>query len=91
MALTQRGITSARAVRGDGQWMVDLTLSAAGSVQWDSLTEQQCRALVRAVNCRVVSAPIVQPTQSAFATFGGHLQVAAGFTEGQAKAMAAGL
>jgi len=91
-ALTQQGITAARAVDANGQWMVDLTLSAAGSTQWDSLTAQQFHALVAVVvNGKVISTPLVQPSQTSFTSFGGHLQVAGAFTEGQAKAMAAGL
>jgi len=91
-ALTQQGITAARAVDANGQWMVDLTLSAAGSSRWDSLTEQQFHALVAVVvNGKVVSTPLVQPSQTSFTSFAGHLQVAGDFTEGQAKAMAAEL
>jgi hypothetical protein len=39
----------------------------------------------------VVSAPITQPTQTAFSSFDGRLQVSGGLSEHQAEAVAAAL
>jgi preprotein translocase subunit SecD len=91
-ALTQAGIASAKAVDETGQWFVSLKLTPQGSVQWDILARQQFHAMVGVVeNGKVISVPLVQPAQSTFASFSGELQIAAGFTESQAKALAASI
>jgi preprotein translocase subunit SecD len=40
---------------------------------------------------KVVSAPIMQPTQSSFSSFNGQMQISGSFNEKQAKALAAEL
>jgi preprotein translocase subunit SecD len=91
-ALTQQAVTSARAARVGDIWVVDLTLSPTGSAQWDRLAQQQFHAVVAVVeDGRVLSAPLIEPVQTAFSTFAGHLQVSGISTEGQARALAAGL
>ena len=90
--LTGAGIQSATAVHIDGQWTVLLRLTDAGSVQWDTLAQEQFHAFVGVVvDGHVVSAPITQPTQSSFTSFGGELQLAGSFDQHQATALAARL
>jgi len=92
VGMTQQGIKSARAVHVVGSWVVDLSLSSAGAVQWDTLAHGQFHALIAVVlNNRVISAPIVQPLQTAFSSFSGHFEIGPGFDESQAKAIAASL
>lgn len=90
--LTEAGIASAKAVDENGQWMVTIKLTPQGSVQWDALAQQQFHAMVGVVeNGTVISVPLTQPAQASFASFSGELQIAAGFTESQAKALAASI
>jgi hypothetical protein len=91
-ALTQTGVASAKAVDEDGRWVVDLGLTPQGSLRWDTLAQQQFHAFIGiVVNGTVISAPITQPAQSSFVSFAGQVQIAAGFTERQAKSLAAGI
>ncbi|HXW32961.1 MAG TPA: hypothetical protein VEJ87_00140, partial [Acidimicrobiales bacterium] len=90
--LTQTAVQSADVERQYGQWVVNLNLTSRGSTKWDNLAERQFHAIIGIdLNGRIISAPIVQPTQSSFASFGGTIQIAGGFTGQQAKALAAKL
>jgi hypothetical protein len=92
VGLDRSGIAHARATEEYGQWTIDLTLTPRGSVQWDALAHRTFHEILgMVVNNEVISVPIMQPTQSAFASFGGHLQISGTFTEQQAKALASGL
>ncbi|MGA2837010.1 MAG: hypothetical protein ABSF84_10475 [Acidimicrobiales bacterium] len=72
--------------------MLDVSLTAEGSVEWDALAQKTFHEMTGVVvNDRVVSAPIMQPTQSSFTSFDGQLQISGGFSEQQAKAMASEL
>jgi preprotein translocase subunit SecD len=91
-ALTQSGVASATAVDENGQWVLDLRLTSQGSVQWDTLADQQFHAIIGVVvNGKVISAPITMPMQTSFTSFGGQVQIAAGFTKHQAMTLARGL
>jgi hypothetical protein len=91
--MTRSGITSAKAVsEGDGQRVIDLDLNGRGAAEWNTLAETQFHAIVGVViDGRVVSAPVVLPAGSSFASFGNHLQISGSFTERQAKAIASQL
>jgi hypothetical protein len=92
VGLGRSAIASARATYNDGQWAVDLVLTPKGSTQWDNLAQQTFHEITGVViNGHVVSAPIMQPTQSSFTSFDGQLQVSATFSEHQAKAIASAL
>lgn len=85
-------IVGARATSRGGQWLIDLTFTSQGSTQWDALAAQSFHEIVGVViNGRVVSAPLMQPTQSSYASFGGHIQISGGFSERQAKVLASEL
>jgi len=76
----------------DGEWTVELTLTPTGSAAWDTLAQQQFHALVGVVlHGRVLSAPVMQPTQSAFTSFDGRLDISGSFTRAQATAAAAAI
>ena len=90
--LTATAVRSARAELASGQWTVDIVLTSAGAAQLDTLAQKQFHAIVGIdLDGKVVSAPITQPTASSFTSFGGQLQISGGFSEGQAKALAARL
>jgi hypothetical protein len=92
VALTQTGVASAHATHNGGVWTVDLALTPRGSLAWDSFTHQQFHQIIGTdLNGRVISAPIVQPTQSSWSSVEGHVQISGSFTEQQAKAIATGL
>ncbi|MGA2836750.1 MAG: protein translocase subunit SecD [Acidimicrobiales bacterium] len=87
--LTGAQIKSASAQLQSGQWAVDLTLTGAGSAQWDALAQKQFHAIIGIdLDGQVISAPITQPTQTAFSSFDGSVEISGSFTEDQAKALA---
>jgi hypothetical protein len=89
VGLDRSAVARAQAVTTGGQWVIDLTRTPEGSARWDTLARQSFHAFTGAViNGLVVSAPIVQPTQTSFSSSDGHLQIAGGFTERPAKAIA---
>ena len=91
-ALTQTGVASATAVDENGQWVVNLRLTPQGSVQWDTLAQQQFHAIIGVVeNGKVISAPLTMPSQSTFTSFEGQVGISTGFTRRQAMTLARGL
>jgi hypothetical protein len=89
---SRSGIAAASALRMDGQWSIDLTLTGRGSAQWDALARKQFHAVLGIViDGRVLSDPITQPTQSSFTSFHGQLQIGGFSTEHQARAVASEL
>jgi hypothetical protein len=87
--LTGASVQSATTSLVSGQWSVDLTLTASGSAAWDALAHQQFHQIVAVdLDGQVLSAPIIQPTQSSFASFDGKLQINGGFRQAQAAAVA---
>jgi preprotein translocase subunit SecD len=92
VGLDRSAIASARAAKANGMWMIDLTLTPKGSVQWDTLAQQTFHEMTGVViNGHVVSAPLMQPTQSSFTSFGGQFLIGGPFSEHQAKAIASEL
>jgi hypothetical protein len=89
---SRSGSAAASALRMDGQWSIDLTLTGRGSAQWDALARKQFHAVLGIViDGRVLSDPITQPTQSSFTSFHGQLQIGGFSTEHQARAVASEL
>lgn len=92
VGLGRDAIAGVRVTEMSGQWVLDVSLTAEGSVEWDALAQKTFHEMTGVVvNDRVVSAPIMQPTQSSFTSFDGQLQISGGFSEQQAKAMASEL
>jgi preprotein translocase subunit SecD len=85
-------VASATVRRLNGQWLIELNLTPTGSTAWDTLAQQQFHALVGVVlHGRVLSAPVIQPTQSAFTSFAGQLDLSGSFTRAQATAAASAI
>jgi preprotein translocase subunit SecD len=75
-----------------GLQVVNVTLTAHGSHAWDRATQlyfHQFLAVV--IDGVVVSAPLVQPTQAAWSSFNGQLQLSGYWSDAQAQAVASGL
>jgi preprotein translocase subunit SecD len=90
--LTQTAIQSASTQDVGGQWVVNLALTGKGAAQWDNLAQSEFHEIIGIdLNGRVISAPIIQPVQSSFSSFGGHVQISGNFTQHSAKAIAAEL
>jgi hypothetical protein len=91
-AIDASAIKSAKAVVDDGQWSITLHLTDGGSAKFDALAHRQFHALIGVVSDgQVISAPITQPTQTSFTSFGGRVQISGGFTRQRAKQLAAHL
>ncbi len=87
--VTSSSIKSAKAVKQSGQWFVKYQLTPAGSAAFDALAKSQFHALIAIVaNGEVYSAPIMQPTQTHFTSFGGSGEVSGNFTKSQARTLA---
>ena len=77
-----------------GQWVVNISLTSAGSKEWDTLAEEYFHEVIAIdLDGVVQSAPITQPTQSTFTSFDGAVQISGGssFTESYAKNLAIAL
>jgi hypothetical protein len=91
-ALTRSAIKSASAQLVNNQWTISITFTGQGSTQWDTLAHSQFHAITGIdVGGKVVSAPIMQPTQSSFSSFNGQMQFSGSFNQKQAEALAAEL
>ena len=88
--LTGKAIKSALAQENQaGAWVVNYTLTSAGSPQWDKVAEANFHGLLAIELDGVVqSAPLIQPTQSSFTSFGGTGEISGSFTETSAKNLA---
>jgi preprotein translocase subunit SecD len=87
--LTGSQVKSAHAQINNGQWSVNLTLTSQGASAWDTLAQQQFHAIIGIdLDGQVISAPTTQPSQQAFTSFAGQVQISGGFTEDQAKTLA---
>lgn len=88
--LTGTAIASASAGQSQiGQWEVNYSLTSAGSAEWDALAQSSFHTYVAIELDGVVqSAPIIQPDQATFTSFGGSGTISGNFTETQAKALA---
>jgi preprotein translocase subunit SecD len=72
-----------------GAWVVNYTLTSPGSPLWDKVASENFhRLLAIELDGVVQSAPIIQPTQSAFSSFLGTGQISGSFTEAAAKNLA---
>jgi preprotein translocase subunit SecD len=90
--LTGTAVHSANAALVGGQWVVNLALTGEGATQWDTFAGQQFHQIIGIdLDAQVISAPITQPSQSAFTPFNGQVQISGNFTEDQAKSLATDL
>jgi len=88
--VTGAQIKSANAsLSSGGLWTVNINFNGAGATAWDALAQQQFHAIIGIdLDGQVISAPITQPGQSSFTSFGGQVQISGSFSEDQAKALA---
>ena len=72
-----------------GAWVVNYTLTSKGSPQWDKVAQRNFhQELAIELDGVVQSAPLIQPTQTTFTSFGGQGQISGSFTEASAKNLA---
>jgi preprotein translocase subunit SecD len=71
------------------QWVVNYTLTAKGSPLWDKVAQENFhQELAIELDGVIQSAPLIQPTQSTFTSFGGQGEISGSFTETSAKNLA---
>lgn len=72
-----------------GKWVVSYTLTSKGTPAWESLAQKNFHQIVAIELDGVVqSAPLIQPAQSSFSSFGGKGQISGNLSETQAKKLA---
>jgi SecD-like export protein len=88
--LTASSIKSAKAVKQSlGQWVVEYQLTKAGSTTWNKFAKRQFHAYIAIVaNGEVYSAPLIEPGQTHFTSFGDSGEVSGAFTKALAKSLA---
>jgi hypothetical protein len=91
--LTDDSIASAQAANdGSGQWVVDITFTKYGLIEWDAFAGRQFHEeIATVINGEVVSAPLIQPTQTTFTSFNGSGDIKGNWSEEHAVAIAAAL
>jgi hypothetical protein len=76
--------------RQNGAWVVDVTLASTSATQWDVVAQQSFHAyLAFDLNGAVLEAPLMQPSQSTFASFQGQMEISSNFSAAEAKGIAA--
>ena len=93
MRLSSSDVESASAQKNQtGQWTVTVHLSSNGAAAFDHLAEENFHQFVAIdMGGKVVSTPIIQPTQTAFSSFDGALQISGSLTASNAHAVAAAI
>lgn len=88
--LTGHAIASAIAQQTQlGRWVVNYTLTSKGSPSWDSLASKNFHQIIAIeLDGVVYSAPVIQPTKTAFSSFGGKGEISGHLSETQAKRLA---
>jgi hypothetical protein len=91
--MTSRSIAKASASENQtGAWVVDYTMTKRGSILWDKVTRENFHKLLSIdFDGRVVSAPVIQPTQSHFSGFGARGEISGSVTGSEALALAKAL
>ncbi|MGH9100747.1 MAG: protein translocase subunit SecD, partial [Acidimicrobiales bacterium] len=89
-ALTGHAVSKAVAQQTQlGRWVVNYTLTGKGSPQWDALASKYFHQIIAIeLDGKVYSAPIIQPSQSAFSSFDGRGEISGHLSETQAKTLA---
>jgi len=88
-ALTGKAISTALASFVNGQWVVDVTLTSAGATAWNAFAQKNFHQEIGIdLGGTVISAPLTQPTQSAFTSFGSSVQISGSFTHTSASNLA---
>jgi hypothetical protein len=88
--MTSRSIANARATKlRSGAWVVDFSTTPDGAALWDRVADENFH-LVLAIdlNGEVVSAPIIEPTQSSFSGLNGLGEISGNLTPSLAMRLA---
>jgi len=93
MRLSAADVESASAQQNQtGQWTVMVHLSSGGAATLDRVAEENFHQFVAIdMGGRVVSTPIIQPTQTSFSSFDGAMQISGSLTASSARAVAAAI
>ncbi len=88
--MTGHSIASAQATQSaTGAWVVDYTLTGPGSALWDKVAAENFHLpLGIELDGQVYSAPIIQPTQASFSSFGGRGEISGSLTQADAQNLA---
>jgi preprotein translocase subunit SecD len=83
-------VASASAAFQSPEWVVNVTLTGSGAATWDDLAQANFHEIIGIdLDGRVLSAPLIEPSQSTFTSFDGRLQISGDFTERSARELAA--
>ncbi len=83
-------VAGARATYESPQWRVDVTFTGAGASAWDALSRKYFHEFIGLdLDGQAVSVPLVQPSNSAFVSFGGRTIISGNFTRQTAEDLAA--
>jgi preprotein translocase subunit SecD len=75
-----------------GQWVVNMTLTSAGSNEWNTMTTRYFHEIIGVELDGVVqSAPITQPQQTTWSSFDGQVEISGSFTQASAQSLALAL
>jgi len=93
MRLSAADVESASAQKDQtGQWVVMVHLSSGGAAVFDRVAEENFHQFVAIdIGGRIVSTPIIQPTQASFSSFDGSMQISGSLTASTARAVAAAI
>jgi preprotein translocase subunit SecD len=73
-----------------GQWVVNVHLSSEGAAAFDRIAQENFhRFLAIDMGGKVVSIPLIQPTQVSFSSFDGAMEISGALTAANARAVAA--
>ena len=82
-------VSSAQLEYNSPNWDLDLTLDPVGSTEWNTLADRQFHAFIGFdVDASLISAPLTEPSQATFASFGDKVQISGGFTHTTANELA---
>jgi len=80
--LNGTAVASAQAQFQSPQWVVNATLTGKGAPAWDNLAKKYFHEVIGIdLDGQVVSAPLTQPSSSAFSSFAGRVQISGNFTQ----------
>jgi hypothetical protein len=91
MRLSATDVESASAQKNRiGQWVANIHLSPAGAAAFDRVAQENFHQFLAIdMGGKVVSTPLIQPSQTSFSSFDGALQVLGTLTASTARAVAA--
>ena len=90
--LSGSAVASAQALFQNPAWVVNVTLTAMGAVEWNALAQRYFHEIIGIdFDGQLVSAPLTEPTQSEFASFAGRVQISGDFDKRSAEELAANL